>query len=167
MPKRGEREELVLIDRDALDLEWMDQPRLIRKFTRLEADARFDLDEAEAALKLVEAQLLLDIRGRPDRYGFEKRPTDATVKAAVITQKKYQRAVHAVNEAKHIVGLMASGSRTASHRKTALEKLVDLEWMDYRSEPKTRNQDRMAKLEEVRRQHLRRPLNKDADDDDD
>lgn len=117
------------------------------------AEARLEADRAKVELELVTAMLDRDIRHRPEKYGIEGRVTEGAVEKTVLLQKKHQEtrdlmivANHKLEvakadskeliAAKHAVEVHDVDVKTYAHKKTALEKLVDLRLSDYWAEPR-------------------------------
>lgn len=121
-------------DKHNLDIEWTKQPRLYAEHADKLADARADLDRAKAELEVVEAELKLDIRRRPEKYGVEKL-TEDTVKSVVPLQRQYKVAQDKVFGAKHKVDILSGYQTALDHRKKALESLLQLFLADYYSKP--------------------------------
>lgn len=128
-------EDFIDIDQDRLDQEWVRQPRLALEVGMKEADASKEVDEAKASLELIESEELLNIMLHPDAYGLEK-TTELVVKAKVITLANVIAAKKVLMEAKHRQKIYGARTNAVEHRKRTLEKLVDLELMHWRSEPK-------------------------------
>ncbi len=124
----------VRIDETALDVECLDQPSLMVKYTRLLADAEQRLDEAKEALDLVKAELDKEIRSDPDRFDLAK-ATETSVANAVIMQPEYAEASNRMIEAKYEAKVLAGVVRAIDARKTMLETLVKLHGQQYFAGP--------------------------------
>lgn len=123
------------IDKNQLDREWVNQPKLYYKYARRLADSRAESEQAKTAADVARAVADAEIRGTPAKFGIEK-VTEAAVAAAVITHPAYQTAVERMQRARHAVDIVQSAVTTLDHRKKALESLVDLRLADYFSEPR-------------------------------
>ena len=138
------------IDPDLLDEALLEQPRLAKRWLTKLAQAQFELDEAETSLKLMEAKLATRIRAAPENFGLSK-VTDQAIKETIPLQAKYQRAVAAVNQAKHNVGVLKAMQTALDHRKRSLEKLVDLHGQHYFASPRVNDETMKEQVERKRR----------------
>ncbi len=123
------------IDQDALDREWLDHPKMVHDLAIRLADAGRDLEIAENHLKLVSAELDLEIREDPEAFDLGK-ITEAAVSATVIQQDRYRSAFKKVVNQRHTCNVLKAGTNALEHRKRALEKLVDLWSQDYFASPR-------------------------------
>ncbi len=133
--RREENDDPFEIDPHALDVELIRQPKLYGDAARAVADARADLERAECRRDVVKAEVSLSIRACPSDHGLEK-VTEDTVKCAAVVNKQCQHAEMEVIKAKHTLDIMVAAEKQVSHRKTSLEKLVELFLADYFSAPK-------------------------------
>lgn len=129
-------DDFVNIDREKLDQEWVKQPRLALTVGEAEMEAAYELDQCKVRLDFVESELYLAIRNTPSEFNLQDKPSEATIKAAITTHIRYQEALQNVNEARYKSKMYSVRTSAVEHKKRALEKLVDLEWMHYNSEPK-------------------------------
>jgi len=137
------------IDKNGLDEEWVNQQRNYAKSARAMADAREELERAKASeevskdeLKLVDAELELDIRKNPSKFDLDK-VTEGAVEKAVIIQERHRIALKetykARNErikAQHAYDIYQAEVYTLNNKKSAIESLVQLRLSDYFSEPR-------------------------------
>lgn len=133
-----EKNELELdlrIDEDALDLEWLEQPDLMRKYTRLEADAKEAMHRAEDELALVEADLDKQIRVDPEAFDVTVKVTEKVVASVILEQPEYQVAKKKVSETRHEANVLRGVVESVRHRKFALENLVQLHGQNYFAGP--------------------------------
>ena len=127
-------EEEMGIDCSALDVEWLEQPRLMMKYGRQLADARRAQDDAKEFLDYTKAKLDNEIRQDPDSYGLAK-ATETAVAGAILLQDEYREASSALIQAKYDTELLSTAVRAVDSRKTALENLVRLHGMSYFAGP--------------------------------
>ncbi len=123
------------IDEFRLDAEWAKQPGLVEMYSGYKADAREELASFEDDLEVAEAELSLDVRKRPDHYGFSSKPTDPTVKALVAADKEIRKIRARIIKVKHEIDLLTGILSALDSRKSALGDLVDLLAMNYNSTP--------------------------------
>src|SRR5574343_980735 len=60
-------------------------PKLYHEYAIQMPDARKALEEAEAELKIVKADIVKDIRDNPDKYDLKENPTEAAIKSVMDT----------------------------------------------------------------------------------
>jgi hypothetical protein len=140
-------------DKHALDKEWVNQPRLLHDSALELADAREEYERAKARFKVVTAELKMDIRANPAKYGVSKVTVDA-VEDIAVSHKEWWRANEAVIKAKHLVDVLEADVQALEHRKKALESLVVLQGRDYYASPRAPENVR-ERLQEVEKQDVR------------
>ena len=126
----------LYIDDSALDVEWLTQPDLMKKYTRLQADAKREYELQKEALAVVRANLDKHIRKFPDQHDLDK-VTNETVNSAIMTSEKYRKANFKLIDAQHDMQLLAGAVASVEMRKSALENLSRLLAMNYFAGPKT------------------------------
>lgn len=123
-----------VIDHANLDKEWIRQATLSRAAGRREADAKHEHAQAKAALDVVCARLRIDIRERPELYGFKGKPTVDQVESALVLRPEYADAVREVNLAKRDADYANADTIAFIDRRKGLERLVELLALDYYAE---------------------------------
>lgn len=126
------------LDLSRLHEDWAEQPKLHRKYARKMPDAKRDLSEAKADLKVIIAEVKRAIRRNPKKYDVPGRATDNAVKEAAEIHPKVRRAETAIIEAAHVVDVLEAALNTLTDRKKTLENLVTLWSMSYFSEPRVK-----------------------------
>jgi hypothetical protein len=128
----------IVIDEQALDVEWLNQPQRMGEYCRLTADARRDMDLAAENLAFVKATVERAIRENPDRYGVKpgsRGITEGSIDAAVLIHAEYQLASRQLIDARHAHEVAVSAVRAFDQRKSALENLVRLHGQNYFAGP--------------------------------
>lgn len=125
----------VEIDGEALDQEWLNQPKLVLKYAKHSALLQKRLDEADQNKDIAKADADKMIRSNPEKYGLEK-TTDAVIANAILNEKGYQAACAAYIEAKYESGMAKGAVNAFEHRKASLENLVKLYGQQYFAGPK-------------------------------
>lgn len=148
-PKKQRDDTSLDIDENALDEEWVNQPKLYRQYATELADASDLYERACSNTKLVEAECYLDISENFEKFGLDKR-TESGIKALIPTHEDYKEALDYEHTTKHKVDLLKGIVHSLSHRKTALEKLVDLRLADYFAEPKARTKSSRQVMDDIR-----------------
>jgi len=128
-------EEDIKIDDTALDVEWLEQPGLMLRYSRHAANARMEVDKAKEAFELTKAELDKEIRSYPDRFGIEK-ITDKVVENTLPMQKDYKEASERLINAKFELDVANGALRAMEARKDALENLARLLGLQYFAGPK-------------------------------
>ena len=125
----------IRIDESSLDLEWLDQPLLMMRYTRNAAVARKKLEDAKERLEFTKAKLDKDIRTNPDDYDLAK-VTDAAVSSSLLVQEEYTEAYQTYITAKFEADVAQGAVNAIEQRKSALENLVRLYGLQYFAGPK-------------------------------
>lgn len=131
----SDRQSIIAIDKFNLDKECEELPGHYLRYATKLADAKDDADRAKAKVKLVEAELELAIRERPDHYGIMKF-SEKAVEIRVRTHKKFQDALEELHQADHRVSLLDAMVWALTHKKAALEMLCPLDARSYFAEPR-------------------------------
>lgn len=130
-------EQDVLIDHQALEVEWIMQPKLALEYSKYLTYLNDVLRRAEEKVKLVRSELVNKAHRDPNKHlGAGNKPTAPLVEAFYRTNKKYVAAkeewLKAMEEQEY--GAFAR-NEIAFTRKTELENLVKLHGQNYFSSP--------------------------------
>lgn len=128
-------EKNIRIDEDALDLEWLDQPKHFIQIAKEAADAQFELDQAKARYDVLCAELDMKIRNNPAAFKIEK-ITEGAVAAALRLTDEHKDALLELNEAKRDASILQGAVKAFEQRKVALENMVRLHGQSYFAGPK-------------------------------
>lgn len=124
------------INKYDLETEWLNQPNLYYHYSKLQADARLEMDEAKEKLEQIKADLNLDVRSDPKKFGVEK-VTNESVAAAIIVEQEYVEALREVNITRHSYEVISGAVRAMEQRRSALENLVKIQLSQIHATPKT------------------------------
>jgi len=124
----------VEINCDALDVEWLEQPRLMLIYCKYAAECKRKMDYTKEALEVKKAELDKEIRNNPDKYDIGK-VTETAIQGAVLTHPEYQELSNLYIEAKYEYEIATAAVRAIDQKKTALENLVKLHGMSYFAGP--------------------------------
>jgi len=127
-------EQDVSIDETALDVEWLQQPNLMYKYAKHQAETKKAMEEAKERLDFLKAKLEMDIRANPGDYGLSK-VTESAIASTVLLQPEYQEASKKYVEARYENDVAAAAVRAIDQKKTALENLVKLLSVSYFAGP--------------------------------
>lgn len=141
------------IDEQALDLEWLRQPKLYFKWASAYAAAKRDVSEAKAELDVTKAEVAAEIRKDPGFYGC-KGTVDAVNECAML-QPEYKAALRKLHRMQYHQDVIGAAVSSLDHRKKALENLVDLHSQNYFSEPRAKPASREA-VDNMERDAVRR-----------
>lgn len=125
----------IKIDETVLDLEWLEQPNLMLKFTRYSAEMRKVADEIEAELDVIKAEVEKEVREDPEKFGIKK-ITEAAVKAAILLDTRFIKVNKDLIQAKFEAKVAEGAVKAFDHRKDALENLVKLHGQQYFAGPR-------------------------------
>lgn len=125
----------LYIDETSLDVEWLEQPQLMLKYTREMASTRRERDRLKEKLSVTRAQIAKDIRSDPDKYEMPK-VTESAIQEEILMQPKYQVAVDDINDAEFEYQMALGAVQAVEQRKSALENLIKLHGLQYFAGPK-------------------------------
>lgn len=152
----------MYIDEDALDIEWLEQAELGRKYGEHWADCVRRLMIAEENVKLVRAELIKKAHEDAEKiFGLPegKSPTGPMVESYYRNHKKHKAAKEEWIQAQYEANTAETAKFEASRtRKAALENLVQLHGQNYFAGPRM-PRDLVKKREE--REKKQREINKD------
>lgn len=122
------------IDEQALDVEWLRQAELMRKYASHAATTKQYMDELKERVDVEKAQLDLDIRKDPAKYGIDK-VTESVVQSAILIQPTYKELQDRYRGARYENDIAIAAVRAIDQKKTALENLVRLLTASYFAGP--------------------------------
>ena len=143
-------EQDVSIDEDSLDTEWLEQPRLMLKYSRFLSQTRAELEKAKERMEITKAELDKEVRTDPESYGLAK-ITEGAVQSAITTSERFQKAQEKYREAQYNVNMAQSAVKAVDGKKDALENLVRLYGQQYFAGPQV-PRDLSKEWEEKQRQ---------------
>lgn len=126
---------IIEIDHNALDLEWIEQPKNFLLISTELADEKKLLEKLKLRADVTESEVAKNVRDNPDKYGLSK-VTEAGIKSAVAGSDEMKKALQRIIDKKHDVDILQSAVTAMDHRKRALENLVTLHGQQYFSSPK-------------------------------
>lgn len=124
----------ITIDESALDVEWLEQPRLMMKYTKYMSRIERDMDLAKENVDLVKAEIDKEVRTNPESYGIMK-VSEGAINNIVIMQTGYKKAMREYVDIKYEYKIASGAVRAVDQRKTALENLVKLHGQQYFAGP--------------------------------
>ena len=127
-------EEEIEIDEKALDIEWLNQPRLFLKYAQYAAFCKQKVDSFKERLDVQAATLDKEIRLDPDKFALAK-ITESTVQNTIISHPDYRKKMREYIDAKYELELAGAAVRAFDQRKGALENMVKLHGMSYFAGP--------------------------------
>jgi len=154
------------IDKNRLDEEWINQPKLYFQYSDQLTEAKEDVARLTAQIeianddrKAVRAALDLKIRKNPEKFlGKDVKLTESALSNRILIHSKYKEAqqkVYDLNsdliEANKKVGHLYSAVFTLDHRKAALERLVSLHGQNYFSVPRASDTNEIAEKAEKKK----------------
>ena len=127
-------EQDLTIDESALDVEWLQQARLMMQYGRYCSECKLEMDKAKEHLEVTKAELDKDIRANPDSFDLTK-ITEGVVSNTIILQPEHQEALDAYLNAKYEFDMALNAVRAIDQKKAALENLVRLHGQQYFAGP--------------------------------
>jgi hypothetical protein len=126
----------VTIDDQQLDVEFLEQPKMVAKYMMLAAESKLAVSEAVEEVAIVKATLDRKIKADPGTYDVGKITIDS-VMGAVTVHKKYRKAQKMLRKAQYRYQMAQGAVATIESRKSSLEGLTKLLGMDYFAGPAT------------------------------
>jgi hypothetical protein len=123
------------IDESALDMECLEQPRLMVRYSSLQARLEKEEDLAKEALELVKAELDKKIRSEPEEFDIDK-ITEGSIKSVILSHPRYKKASERYINAKYENNVARGAVKAAEQRKNMLETLSRLHGQQYFAGPK-------------------------------
>lgn len=160
-------ENFLAIDELRLDRECQNQPSLYLEHSRKLADARREYDDACAEYDVIVAETSRAVRANPGRYKLQDKPTEASIKEAVLLDDAVKDADKEKRVTKHAVDIRQGVVTALEHRKRALTLMVELRGQDYFSSPKVSGEGKKAVDDESKSRVRRLGQKKDDDRDSD
>lgn len=127
----------MYIDPDALDLEWLRQPELGRKYARNAASKRREARLAEERVKVIKSELIRKCNENPKSTTGKDKPNAIDIEAYYRTHPTHKDAKQEWIEAEFEADIAELAQKEISYgRKAALEGLVTLHAAQYFAGPK-------------------------------
>ena len=115
----------VSVDRNRLIEQLEQAPTDILLWSRKAVEAAEASQRAKAGLKLVEAQLAIDVRQDPTKYGFGK-TTEDLIKQIVQVQPQFVDASNAVIAADGELSSVRAVLEALEHKRSSLKHIAEL-----------------------------------------
>ena len=132
------------IDKNILDEEWLNQPKLYFRWAVQLEDAKASFEEAKQEFDVIKAEVELKIRDDPTEYDLPEKTTEKMIATALMLTPEYKSGQLDMNTAKYRVGILQAAVTALDHRKKALEKLVDLHGQKYFATPRASEHSKEA-----------------------
>jgi hypothetical protein len=128
----GDFKENIKIDKYSLDLEFEKHPMLYHEFAMDMVGAEDEKDQAKDKLELLRAQLDVQIRDNPKKFGLEK-ITEAAISSTILQTNEYKEAQEYYNNTVSNLRILKIAVESLNQKKVALENLVKLYLGEYYS----------------------------------
>ena len=150
-------EEDVRISPDDLDLDCVEQPELMLKYTKHAAKLKKEADDKKEELEYLYSKLDKEIKESPEEYDVAK-ISEAAVDKAIKRQDSYRKAVKIYNEALFEYNNAKGAVQAFQDRKNMLQELVTLHGQEYFAGPATPNN--LSKRYKEKREKSQKETNK-------
>ena len=124
--------ENITIDKYSLDLEFEKHPMLYHEYAMDMVGTEDERDQAKDKMELLRAQLDLEIRNNPKKFGLEK-ITEGAIQATILQNPNYIEAQTLYNTAVLNLRILKVAVESLNQKKVALENLVKLYLGEYYS----------------------------------
>lgn len=125
----------LFIDEGSLDVECLDQPSLMMRYSRAYAKAEKEVSRLKEKMKVTQATLDKDIRTNPGDYKISVKLTEEVVKNAVLSSEEYQEEMEGLIEAQYEALMLKGAVDAVKQRKDMLQELVKLHGQQYFAGP--------------------------------
>lgn len=122
---------MFVIDKAHLDQEWEKQSVLTFELTEENAKCQFQYDAAKRRYEVVRAEVNLDVRRNPAKYGFASKPTEPAIEALINANREVCEAATAVQQARYDLDMSKAGVSAVDSKRKALEALTQLTAINY------------------------------------
>ena len=129
-------EQDISIDHDNLDLECVDQPMLLFRYSEHLATKQAEYAKVKEEFEVLKAETDREIRANPDSFGIGKL-TETIVSNTTILQPEIKDKTKELNELRYEVGIASAAVEAVQHKKRMLEVLMQLHGQKYFSAPNT------------------------------
>lgn len=129
-------QDILKIDQNNLDLEWIKQPDLVYEIAMDVANNRLRMDTLKDELSLLEATLSKEARSNPEDFEIEK-VTEKAIEMAILSHEDYQAKQIECRDARYDYEINVALLNALEHKKRALESLVSLHGQSYFSTPRS------------------------------
>ena len=123
------------IEETKLHVECLDQPRLMKKYSDLLAEAKRALEHEKHRLDVLKAELDKAVRANPEVYEIHGKITEAQVTAAITTSADHKKLSEAIIELQYEVNMLKGTVDAINSKKDMLEELIRLHGQNYFSGP--------------------------------
>ena len=120
----------IRIEADALDIEWLQQPRLYMKWAEMASKADAEVRRAKEELNIVDAGIDIEIRSK------EGKTTESMIKAEIAINLKHKEATEKYHKALYNADICSAAVKAMEQKKYALENEVRLWAGSYFAGPK-------------------------------
>lgn len=125
----------LYIDESSLDVEWLNQPLLMLRYTRERAKAEREVARLKRKLRITAATLDKDVRTNPGDFKITVKLTETVVLNAVLCDEEYEEVEKELMEANYELSMIEGAVESIKQRKDALQDLVRLFGQQYFAGP--------------------------------
>lgn len=126
----------IKIDPNNLEQEWVEHSSIYLYYAEAHAEAIDTRDRNKQNLELEHSKLDQKYRKTWDSKFPDTKMTEGGIKAVILQDPFYKKALALLNKANHNVNLMSVAKSAFEHKKRALENLVSLRISGFYSAPK-------------------------------
>lgn len=129
-------EDDIEIDETALDVEWLDQPKLAIKYGKLFAYAKMKLAKAEEKIKVIRSELIREANDDPTLMGSDVKPTGPNIEAYYRNHDRHKKIKAKIIKLQFKCNMTEIAHNEVSFtRKASLVNLVSLHYQQYFAGP--------------------------------
>ena len=125
--------DIMEIDKNNLDEEWVKQPRRYYEYSVYLADAIDEVSNCKAELDLKRADIANAVRSAPEDYSLAK-ITETAINEIVISDTEYQEIQVELQKAERTVNVLKGATRALEHKREGLNWNTKLFLANYYAE---------------------------------
>ena len=125
----------LAIDPDALDVEWLEQPELLFRYSSKVARTQQNAALAAERTRIVKSEIIRAAQEDPESTIGNKKATVQAIEAYYRSHKDYVKTKEEQIKAEYEASILAAAVSAIHQRKAALENLVRLHGMQYFAGP--------------------------------
>jgi len=126
MTKELDHERDVGIDPNGLDTEWLAQPGLFLKYSKMEAEQGRIVDRLKERLDVAEAEIRKQIISNPSEYAITTKPNLDEIKSLIVGDTTICAVRQELQDAQYELNIIKAAVRAIDQKKYALQDLVRL-----------------------------------------
>lgn len=131
----------VKVDKFGLDVEWENLPNLYTKWSEKLVDEENFRDRLKSRIDLKYAELDLDIRNNPKKYGINDSVTERVINSTILRNAEYNRLQDQMIQTQHNIRVLKVAVKGIKDKGRAVDRLTKLYLKNYYVEGKEKTSE--------------------------